>query len=133
MSVEVQILDGPLTRPAAVWHVAIPGAEVGAVVLFEGSVRPTEQGEPIAALDYEAYEPMASNMLRTLAAQAIDHHGVLAVSVEHSRGRVPAGACSFRLRLAARHSKPCIAAMNEFLDHLKKDVPIWKSVVKEPE
>src|SRR5512140_1261976 len=121
MSVSVSILDGPLPpwRP--------PGTEpgVGAVVLFEGVVREGEGGGVIEALDYEAYEPMARMELARLAGEVLERHGLSGVVVEHSRGRVPVGECSFRLVVTAGHRKEALAAADEFIDRLKRDVPIW--------
>lgn len=97
MSAQVSILDGPLAASS-------PGAYGGgAVICFEGVVRPTEDGRPVEALDYEVYEPMAQHTLEQLAGQAVSRFGLLVVEVEHSRGRVPAGACSFRLRVTSSH------------------------------
>jgi molybdopterin synthase catalytic subunit len=76
-------------------------------------VRPTEATQLIVALDYEAYEPMATRLLQRLGDELIHKHGLLALSVEHSVGRVPVGACSFRLCIAAPHRKEALAAMEE--------------------
>ncbi|MGH7131778.1 MAG: molybdenum cofactor biosynthesis protein MoaE [Phycisphaerales bacterium] len=120
----MNIVDGPLTRTEIP---AIAGA--GAVLVFEGIARPTEDTRPIDALDYQAYEPMASNELTALASDVLTRHGLLAISVTHSRGRVPAGKCSFRLVVWSRHRREAIAAIDDFIDRLKRDVPIWKSPV----
>ena len=101
----------------------------GAWVRFEGIVRPDENGAVIVALDYEAYEPMASDVLRSLAEDVLARHGLGSIEVEHSRGRVRVGECSFRLTMTAGHRKPALAAMDEFIDRLKRDVPIWKKAV----
>lgn len=121
MSIEVQIVEGPLP-PATPWQP--PGA--GAVLRFEGVVRPTEQGRPLAALDYEVYEPMTGTVLRQLAQEVVAAHGLIAMRVVHSRGRVPVGACSFRLDAAAPHRKEALAAVDTFIDRMKQDAPIWK-------
>jgi len=92
--VSVSVVDGPL-GPAGPWAVA--GA--GAPLCFEGVVRPTEDGRALIALDYEAYEPMAQRELDALAREIVEQHGVLAVEVEHSRGRVPVDRTAFRLRI----------------------------------
>jgi molybdopterin synthase catalytic subunit len=42
---------------------------------------------------------------------------------------VPVGACSLRLLVAAAHRKPALKAMDEFIDALKRDIPIWKEAV----
>ncbi len=124
LSITVEIIDGPLPALA---DVPVPGA--GAVILFNGIVRPLEGAQPIAALDYEVYSPMAQNVLHSLAAEMLNTHGLLAIAVWHSRGRVQVGEVSFRLRIAATHRKEAIAAMDQFIDRLKQDVPIWKHAV----
>jgi len=125
MSVSVRILDGPL--PPRIVDDAIE--DVGAVLWFEGIIRRHEGGRAITGLQYQTYDPMAENQLRSLGTMAIEQFGVLGVAVEHSRGFVDAGACSFRLRIASRHRKEGLAAMDWFIDQMKRDVPIWKSPV----
>ena len=119
--IEVTVSDGPLAA-AEPWSVA--GA--GAVLTFEGVVRPTEAGAPIDALDYDAYRPMADDMLRSLGEEVATAHGLTAVSVEHSVGRVAAGEISFRLRIASAHRAEGLAAAAEFISKMKEDVPLFK-------
>jgi len=104
-------------------------AGAGAVVLFEGVVREDEGGRRLLALDYEAYEPMATRQLQALCRDVLEKHGLKTIRVRHSVGRVPVGACSFQLAVAAPHRKEALRAMDEFIDRLKVDVPIWKSPV----
>lgn len=127
MNFQVHIVVGPLGQAVA-W--AAPAGS-GAVVCFEGIARPTEDGRPITALDYEAYQPMAQNMLDRIGREVMARYALLGLCVEHSVGRVAVGACSFRLRVAAPHRKEALAAMDQFIDRLKKDVPIWKMGVTE--
>src|SRR5437868_5304830 len=126
MSVEVSIHDGPLSPAIAPRH---EGA--GAVLVFEGIVRATEGDREIRALHYQAYEPMAQRMITSIGEDLLRKHGLLSIKVEHSRGRVAVGECSFRLTVCSRHRKEGLAAADEFIDRLKADVPIWKSVAQE--
>lgn len=127
MSITVAIVDGPLAD-AAPW--SAPGA--GAVLSFEGVVRPTEDGADIDALDYDAYRPMAQTMLEELAQEMLTAHGLEAISVEHAVGRVAVGQISFRLRIASQHRAEGLAAAGEFISRMKDDVPLFKvPVVKE--
>jgi molybdopterin synthase catalytic subunit len=107
--------------------IACDGA--GAVLCFHGVVRKTEQNRVIDGLDYVAYQPMADRTLQEVATEAIERFGILAVHVEHSRGYVAVGACSFRLIVAAAHRREAIDAMDWFIDRLKQVVPIWKEPV----
>lgn len=124
MSISVQVISGPLPHVAAI---ETPGA--GAVIVFDGVVRPMEGSGPISALNYEVYSPMAERTLGALAKEILQQHDLLAMDVWHSSGHVAVGEVSFRLRVASTHRKEAIAAMDEFIDRLKQDVPIWKHPV----
>lgn len=122
--VRAEIVDGPLPD-AEPW--TVPGA--GAILIFEGIVRPDENGRPISALEYESYDPMARAELLRLAREAAARFVLLGVEVLHSRGRVPAHRCSFRLRVAALHRAEALTAVEWYVDRLKQEVPIWKRAV----
>jgi molybdopterin synthase catalytic subunit len=127
MSVAVEILDGPLPdRPPQRW------AGAGAIVAFEGIVRELEQGRPLDALDYQVYEPMAGRVLARIGELVAARHGLIAMHIAHSRGRVRVGDVSFRLVVAAPHRKEALGAIDEFIDRLKRDVPIWKRPLWRP-
>jgi molybdopterin molybdotransferase len=123
-NIAVSISDGPLARSAP--PAAQPGG--GAMVCFEGIVRRLENDQPIDGLHYQAYQPMAERQIRRIAEELIASRGLLSISVEHSVGWIPVGQCSFRLMVVAPHRKEAFDAMQEFIDRLKRDVPIWKSV-----
>jgi molybdopterin synthase catalytic subunit len=130
MNVTVAIIDGPLTPGTGGQGApATDSSGAGATLVFEGIVREREGEGMIDALDYEAYEPMASKMLRRIGEEIVYQHRLLGLHVLHSRGRVNVGAISFRLSIAASHRKEALAAMDEFIDRMKQDVPIWKKPV----
>ncbi|MFI4861934.1 MAG: molybdenum cofactor biosynthesis protein MoaE [Phycisphaerales bacterium JB063] len=120
-NVTVQLVQGPLGQPID-WRPA--GA--GAVVQFEGVVRPTESGRRLRGLTYEAYEPMTSRLLDELGQAIVQQHGLAALHVEHSVGFIENHAVSFRLYVASAHRKEALAAMDHFIDRMKQTVPLWK-------
>lgn len=120
--VTIQLVEGPLGPPTAK-----PPAGAGAWIVFDGIVRPAEEGRLLAALVYVAYEPMTSRELHRLAQTTLATHGLLAILVEHSTGRVAAGEASFRLSIGALHRAEAIRAADEFISVMKKVVPIWKT------
>lgn len=124
MFVRAEIHDGPLNAASPVEQV--PGA--GALVEFEGVVREDEQGSAIDAIRYEVYEPMASRMLVRIGREIGEQCGVLRLEIDHSRGVVPVGCCSLRVRIQSAHRAQAFAAMTQLIDRLKKDVPIWKHI-----
>lgn len=125
MSVHVEIVAGalsPMGEPPA-------GDGCGATLVFEGIVRGTEGDREIVALDYEAYEPMATNQLRSLGERLLGEHGLIALHCWHSTGRVGVREVSFRLAIVSRHRREGIDALDSFIDQMKRDVPIWKKPV----
>ena len=126
MSATVRIIDGAIGDPAPVLPL---DAQFGAAIVFDGVVRSDEGGRTIRALAYEVYEPMASNMLAELGREMLAKHGLVAIMVEHSRGEVPVGQRSFRLTVYAFHRAEALAAVGEFIDRMKRDVPIWKTAL----
>lgn len=128
--VSVLIVDGPLADGAPE---PLPSekAEAGARLVFEGVVRPEENGRAISALDYEVYEPMAGRELKRIAMGVCEEFGLIALACKHSRGRVPVGRASLRVEIRSRHRGEGLRAMAAFIDRLKQDVPIWKRPVYE--
>ena len=125
-NVRISIHQGPLTGPPPLF----PCLGAGAVVCFEGRVRGLEDGRTIRGLCYEVYEPMAGDMLAALGEETLSRYGLVGLCVEHSRGLVMVGECSFRLQIAGRHRREALVAMSQFIDRMKRDVPIWKTAVE---
>lgn len=121
MNLSIEFHDGPLEAMAPRTF-----EEAGAVVQFEGVIRPIEAGRTIVAMEYEAYRPMADDTLRAIAAQIGEEFAIDELHMQHSVGRVPVGERSFRLVIAARHREPALRAMAVFIDRMKRDAPIWK-------
>ena len=135
MIVVASIVDGPVTLAAersavrSVSHrleLARNDGESGATFRFEGIVRRLESGRELESLEYEAYEPMAGRELEMLAAGVAESLGLTSIVAMHSRGRVGVGQVSFVLVVSSPHRAESLAAVSEFIDRLKRDIPIWK-------
>lgn len=121
----IELIEGPIVDPAK-----DPGPSgAGAVVQFLGVVRPLENDRALRGLRYSSYDPMAQRELAHIARQAVDRHGLVFVQILHSVGFVGVGEASLCLAVSSKHRKPALAAMDEILDALKRDVPIWKNPV----
>ncbi len=120
MSIEVRIRDSVLALPPC--H--IPGC--GAVARFEGVVRAIEDGQPIAALEYEAYLQMAEKVIREILTELNEHHPFALARVHHRVGVVPVGEAAIMLDVHTSHRAAAFTVLSKFMDRLKQDVPIWK-------
>jgi molybdopterin synthase catalytic subunit len=104
-----------------------PGA--GAVVVFWGAVRSSEEGRPITGIDYEAHPAMAEHQLRAVAENAAAKFEVREIFIRHRTGFVPVAQPSIVVRVASAHRPAAFAASAWIMDELKRVVPIWKHPV----
>ena len=125
MKIRVTITREPIVARG----VTSPNASSGAAVEFAGIVRSEEDGVAIAALDYEAYEDMAQSEMERIAAELSKAYPCRSFQVTHRIGRVPVGEASILVRIEAKHRAEAFGMLAEFMDRLKRDVPIWKKVV----
>jgi len=122
MEIEIHLTKSPI--PARMTTSAL--GQAGAWLEFSGMVRDEENGQPISALEYEAYEEMAVREIRRLLESLAIKYPCLAARVIHRFGVVPIGETAIYVCVAARHRQEAIALLAEFMDRLKQDVPVWK-------
>ena len=125
MKIRIEITREPLLARGVT---SADGAS-GAVVEFAGIVRGEEDGGPIAALDYEAYEVMARSEMERILQELSVQFPCHDVEIAHRVGLVPVGEASILVRIAAKHRAEAFGLLTEFMDRLKRDVPVWKNVV----
>src|SRR5271155_3932751 len=119
MEIEIQLTGSPIVEKIS------PSAQLGAHgawLEFRGVVRGEENGRPIVALEYEAYQEMAVREIRRLLGTISVPHLCLAARVIHRVGIVPVGEAAIYIGVAASHRAEAIALLGEFMDRLKQDV-----------
>jgi molybdopterin synthase catalytic subunit/molybdopterin converting factor small subunit len=119
----------PLDLRAAFAEVESPDA--GAVATFVGTVRRRSRGRAVLHLEYEAYEEMAEQMLRALAEELKEKHGLSEIAIHHRLGRVEIGEPSVVIAVSAVHRAAALEACREAIDTLKETIPLWKKEVYE--
>jgi molybdopterin synthase catalytic subunit len=101
-------------------------AGMGAAVYFVGVVRGTEEGSPIAALEYEAFRQMAERQFHLIFDQAEPRWPLESVRLVHRLGRVAVGEASLWIEVIAPHREEAFAACQFIVSEMKRVVPIWK-------
>lgn len=114
---------------------AITLPATGAVCLFSGAVRGETSADgsliETAALEYEAYEPMAVAKMR----QVIDEIRarwplVQGIAVVQRIGRLAVGEPTVLIACASGHrDQGCFEAARYGIDRLKEIVPVWKKEI----
>jgi len=123
----IQLTRVPLEREALVTAVSHPS--VGGIVVFEGVVRDHARGKQVRYLEYDVYEEMAEEQIRTIIAEAQQRWGVERVAVAHRFGRLEIGETAVIIVVASPHRAEAFDACRYIIDTLKATVPIWKKEV----
>src|ERR1700738_4334942 len=128
----ISVCEVSLTESALVLPETTSDPQAGAVVVFWGAVRATEEGREITGIQYEAHLAMAEHQMQLVAENAAKKFDVREIFVRHRIGFVPAAEPSVVVRVASGHRGAAFAASAWIMDELKRVVPIWKHpVVKE--
>jgi molybdopterin synthase catalytic subunit len=104
----------------------VQSTEYGAISLFAGTVRDTNDGRSVSAIDYSAYTSMAEAELGRILAEAEDQFAVTAIVVEHRVGELALGDVSVAIVAAHAHRAPALDCTRFVIEEIKKRVPIWK-------
>ena len=100
--------------------------ESGGIDIFVGTTRNHSNGKPVSLLEYEAYDPMAINMMEQIVVEAKRQWSLNRVALVHRLGRVPVAEASVLVAVSAAHRNEAFEACRFLIDKLKQDVPIWK-------
>jgi len=109
-----------------------PGADrAGAIATFTGRVRTRDDPEdsPTEFLEFEAHETLAERRLDALRADLEARDGVVAVRLHHRRGVVTAGEDIVFVVVLAGHREEAFRAVEDGIDRLKREVPLFKREV----
>jgi molybdopterin synthase catalytic subunit len=104
----------------------VRSSEFGAISVFAGTVRETNDGRAVSAIDYSAYTSMAQVQLERILAEAEEEFGVSAIVVEHRVGLLALGDVSVAIVAAHAHRAPALDCTRFVIEEIKKRVPIWK-------
>ena len=78
------------------------------------------------ALEYEAYEEMAEDVMTTIADELRARYELCKVAMSHRLGRVDVGETSVAIAVSAPHRQDALAACADAIEALKEQVPLWK-------
>jgi len=122
--VQVAVLEEPIDLAALC--AAVADAEAGAVLCFVGTVRATKHGRRVLHIDYEAYVPMATRVLKRIGAEMLSRWPTRRVTLVHRIGRLEIGDASIAIAVSTPHRAEGFEALRHGIESVKRDVPIWK-------
>jgi len=100
-------------------------ALTGAIATFAGYCR----GDDVTRLELQHYPGFTESEVRKLAERVVQRHAVDRVRVVHRVGAIPAGEAIVLVAAESAHRAAAFATVNELMDYLKTDAPLWKRAV----
>ena len=98
----------------------------GAIITFLGTTRDSTDGKRVNYLEYEAYQPMAQDMIRQIFDEVKERWEIEDLAMSHRLGKVDIGEISMVVAIASPHRKQAFEAGQYSIDRIKEIVPIWK-------
>jgi molybdopterin synthase catalytic subunit/molybdopterin converting factor small subunit len=124
-----RLTHGPVNLTSVI--VEVVDEQAGAIATFFGTVRAHSRGRDVIALEYEAYEEMAEDVMAGIADELLARYDLCKVAMSHRLGRVEVGETSVAIAVSAPHRQDALAACADAIEALKAEVPLWKKELYE--
>ncbi|NLX08779.1 MAG: molybdenum cofactor biosynthesis protein MoaE [Chloroflexi bacterium] len=118
------ILDTPLQLEPLLAETEDPAS--GALVIFYGTVRNENDGQPVHSMTYEAHATLAEKVLAEIEQEALERFGVRRCRIQHRIGTLQLGETSVLIVVRAAHRDAAYRASRYAIDAIKQRAPIWK-------
>lgn len=106
--------------------------DIGAHAIFLGQVRADDNaGKKVAGIEYSAYANMANQAFTKIREQAFENWPLNCLHIVHSNGLVKTGELSLFVFCSSGHRKESIKAIEQIVEDIKHNVPIWKKEIME--
>lgn len=105
---------------------AARGDQCGALASFVGYCRGHAGESSVTALELEHYPGFTEREIERLAQHVSTKHALDALLVIHRVGVIPAGEAIVLVAAQSAHRANTFAAVEEMMDYLKTDAPLWK-------
>jgi molybdopterin synthase catalytic subunit/molybdopterin converting factor small subunit len=112
----VRLSEEALDLAAAVAEVA--NERAGAIATFVGTTRIDSRGRTVQHLQYEAYEGMAEDVMKRIAADLKSRYDLCEIAIHHRVGLVGIGETSVVIAVSAPHRHDALAACRDAIDTL---------------
>ncbi|KAJ4366635.1 hypothetical protein N0V95_000136 [Ascochyta clinopodiicola] len=113
----IELTPHDLDSRALTTFVRSPSA--GATVLFIGTTRDSFNDQPVSALAYTSYTPLAMTTLYKIASTILQKHSCTKIAISHKLGECPIAEESIVIAVSAPHRKAAWLAGEEALEMTK--------------
>lgn len=100
--------------------------DVGALVVFGGTVRNSNDGRSVNGINYSAHVVLAEKILKEIEQDSLKHFDIQSCRIIHRHGQLNLQEFSVLVVVRAAHRVAAFEAARYAIDTLKQRVPIWK-------
>ncbi len=118
----------PISPAALLAEVASPGC--GGTCLFLGTVRDAPEDGGVTAIEYTAYDAMATAELDRIRAEMVKRWPTARLAIRHRLGLVATEEASIGIAVAAPHRDEAFAACRYVIEEVKRRLPVWKKELR---
>jgi molybdopterin converting factor subunit 1 len=108
---------------------AVEGEEQGGICTFVGHVRRQGTLPDVRQLEYEAFVPMAVDVLAGIAREIELEYPGVRVAIHHRVGVLRVGEAAVVIAASAPHRAEAFASCRVAIERLKQRAPIWKKEI----
>ena len=124
MSASAWITRDPISADSVL--ALVGGPADGAIDVFLGIVRDSNEGSAVSGMNYDAYVEMAEQVLRAIVEETVARPGVGKVAAVHRIGELAVGDASVAIAASAPHRAEAFDACRYVIEEIKKRLPVWK-------
>ena len=122
--VSIQTADFDLSAEVAALRASDDGA--GAVASFIGTVRDSNDGSAVSAMELEHYPGMTERAIEAMIDEAVRRFNIRAARVVHRVGKLAVGDQIVLVAVSSAHRATAFEACEFLMDYLKTQAPFWK-------
>lgn len=122
--IRAAVVERDIAAEALAKEVAGPGN--GAIALFIGTVRSSNEGKPVTGIEYSSYREMAEEEMTTILGEALRSHAFANAVVEHRIGKLEVGEASIGVAVSSPHRRAALDALDYIVEEVKRRAPVWK-------
>lgn len=120
----ILITDEKIDIQQALEYVRDPAC--GAVTMFEGNIRNSNEGEDVTCLEYEVYDALFTNVVSTIWSEARARWALHNLAVIQRRGMLQVGDTGIVICVSSGHRREALDALSYMIEEFKKRAPVWK-------
>ena len=127
-------IQGPIKPKFIAEQIAMHNTKhnIGAHSIFLGQVRADEiDNKKVAGIEYSAYEDMAEKEIAKVRENAFTKWPLSCLHIYNRKGNVKTGEISLFIFASAGHRTECLEAVQQIVEDVKHNVPIWKKEIME--